>query len=156
MQNKIKSKTRLAFVQYIFQSEFLNTEKHESIEDFQHHFYNSNIAVINEKEEFILKFNKNFLKKLFDNYKNNIDKKSLIIDVNNFINIERKFEKWNRTLKALTFAILSELNITDKKKINIVFDDYLNISKSLVSSKETKLFNVVVQKYIDKYEIAKE
>ena len=111
MQNKIKSKTRLAFVQYIFQSEFLNTEKHESIEDFQHHFYNSNIAVINEKEEFILKFNKNFLKKLFDNYKNNIDKKSLIIDVNNFINIERKFEKWDRTLKALTFAILSELNI---------------------------------------------
>ena len=96
------------------------------------------------------------MKKLFDNYKNNIDKKSLIIDVNNFINIERKFEKWDRTLKALTFAILSELNITDKKKINIVFDDYLNISKSLVSSKETKLFNVVVQKYIDKYEIAKE
>ena len=54
MQNKIKSKTRLAFVQYIFQSEFLNIEKSESIEDFQHHFYNSNIAVMSEKTEFKL------------------------------------------------------------------------------------------------------
>ena len=155
MQNKIKSKTRLAFVQYIFQSEFLNIEKSESIEDFQQHFYNSNIAVMSEKKEFKLKFNKNFLNKLFNNYKNNLNKKSLVNDLNNFINIERKFEKWDKTLKALIFAILSELNITDKKKINIVFDDYLNISKSLLSSKETKLFNAIVQKYIDNHEISK-
>tara|TARA_Y100000591_G_C21812185_1_gene688573 strand:+ start:402 stop:872 length:471 start_codon:yes stop_codon:yes gene_type:complete len=155
MQNKIKSKTRLAFVQYIFQSEFLNIEKSESIEDFQQHFYNSNIAIMSEEREFKLKFNKNFLNKLFNNYKNNLNKKSLVDELNNFINIERKFEKWDKTLKALIFAILSELNITDKKKINIVFDDYLNISKSLLSSKETKLFNAIVQKYIDNHEISK-
>ena len=155
MQNKIKSKTRLAFVQYIFQSEFLNIEKSESIEDFQQHFYNSNIAIMSEDREFRLIFNKNFLNKLFNNYKNNLNKKSLVDELNNFINIERKFEKWDKTLKALIFAILSELNITDKKKINIVFDDYLNISKSLLSSKETKLFNAIVQKYIDKHEISK-
>tara|TARA_B100001121_G_scaffold248444_1_gene223895 strand:- start:420 stop:890 length:471 start_codon:yes stop_codon:yes gene_type:complete len=155
MQNKIKSKTRLAFVQYIFQSEFLNIEKSESIEDFQQHFYNSNIAIMSEDREFRLKFNKNFLNKLFNNYKNNLNKKSLVDELNNFINIERKFEKWDKTLKALIFAILSELNITDKKKINIVFDDYLNISKSLLSSKETKLFNAIVQKYIDNHEISK-
>ena len=155
MQNKIKSKTRLAFVQYIFQSEFLNIEKSESIEDFQQHFYNSNIAIMSEDREFRLIFNKNFLNKLFNNYKNNLNKKSLVDELNNFINIERKFEKWDKTLKALIFAILSELNITDKKKINIVFDDYLNISKSLLSSKETKLFNAIVQKYIDNHEISK-
>ena len=50
MQNFIKSQTRLAFIQYIFQSEFLNADVFPSIEDFQKHFYNSNIAIIDEKK----------------------------------------------------------------------------------------------------------
>ena len=33
MQNYTKSQTRLAFVQYIFQNEFLNADSSESIED---------------------------------------------------------------------------------------------------------------------------
>ena len=78
MQNYIKSQTRLAFVQYIFQNEFLNTDSSESIEDFQKHFYDTNIAIIDEKKEFKLKFNKNFLNKLFSSLKNNIDKKNII------------------------------------------------------------------------------
>ena len=48
MQNYIKSQTRLAFVQYIFQNEFLNTDSSEGINDFQKHFYDTNIAIIDE------------------------------------------------------------------------------------------------------------
>ena len=70
MQNFIKSQTRLAFVQYIFQNEFLHSDSSESIEDFQKHFYDTNIAIIDEKKEFKLKFNKNFLNKLFFCFKN--------------------------------------------------------------------------------------
>ena len=65
------------------------------------------------------------------------------------------FEKWDNILKSLIFAIISELIITDEKKIKIVFNDYLNISKSLVSLKETKLINAIIQKYLDKNEISK-
>ena len=155
MQNYTKSQTRLAFVQYIFQNEFLNTDSSESIEDFQKHFYNSNIAVIDEKKEFKLKFNKNFLNKLFNNYKNNFNKNIIIKDINTFSSIDRKFEKWDNILKSLIFAIISELKITDESKIKIVFNDYLNISKSLVSLKETKLINAIIQKYLDKNEISK-
>ena len=108
-----------------------------------------------EKKEFKLKFNKNFLNKLFNNYKNNFDKKIVIKDLNNLIQIDRKFDKWDNTLKSLIFAIISELNITDNLKIKIVFNDYLNISKSLVSIKETKLINAVIQKYLDNNEIKK-
>ena len=75
MQNYTKSQTRLAFVQYIFQNEFLNTDSSEGIEEFQKYFYDTNIAIIDEKKEFKLKFNKNFLNKLFSSLKNNIDKK---------------------------------------------------------------------------------
>ena len=155
MQNFIKSQTRLAFIQYIFQSEFSNEDGFQSIEDFQNHFYNSNIAIIDEKKEFKLKFNKNFLNKLFKNYKTNFDKNIVVNDINTYSNIDRRFEKWDNTLKSLIFAILSELQITDEKKIKIVFNDYLNISKSLVSLKETKLINAIIQKYLDKNEITK-
>jgi len=155
MQNYTKSQTRLAFVQYIFQSEFFSTDNSESIEDFQKHFYDTNIAIINEKREIKLKFNKNFLNKLFSSFQENIDKKNIIEDLNNFIEISRKFEKWDNILKSLIFAIITELTITDKNKIKIVLNDYLNISKSLVSQKETKLINAIIQKYIDKYEVNK-
>ena len=155
MQNYTKSQTRLAFVQYIFQNEFLNTDSLESIEDFQKHFYNTNIAKIDDKKEFKLKFNKNFLNRLFSSLKNNIDKKNITEDLNGFIDINRKFEKWDKILKSIIFAIIAELLITEKNKFKIVFNDYLNISKSLVSQKETKLVNAIIQKYIDKNEIKK-
>ena len=155
MQNYIKSQTRLAFVQYIFQNEFLNTDSLENINDFQKHFYDTNIAIIDEKKEFKLKFNKNFLNSLFSSFQNNIDKKIIIEDLNKFIDINRKFEKWDNILKSIIFAIIAELLITEKNKFKIVFNDYLNISKSLVSSKETKLINAIIQKYIDKDEIDK-
>ena len=155
MQNYIKSQTRLAFVQYIFQNEFLNTDSSENINDFQKHFYDTNIAIIDEKKEFKLKFNKNFLNRLFSSFQNNIDKKIIIEDLNKFIDINRKFEKWDNILKSIIFAIIAELLITEKNKFKIVFNDYLNISKSLVSQKETNLINAVIQKYIDKNEIIK-
>ena len=155
MQNYIQSQTRLAFIQYIFQNEFLNIYTSESIEDFQKHFYDTNIAIIDEKKEFKLKFNKNYLNRLFSSLKNNIDKKDIIQDLNGFIEINRKFEKWDNILKSIIFAIIAELLITEKNKFKIVFNDYLNISKSLVSQKETKLINAIIQKYIDKDEIDK-
>ena len=155
MQNYIKSQTRLAFVQYIFQNEFLNADSLESIDDFQKHFYDTNIAIIDEKKEIKLKFNKNFLNRLFSSFKNNIDKNNITKDLNSFIDINRRFEKWDNILKSIIFAIIAELLITEKNKFKIVFNDYLNISKSLVSQRETKLINAIIQKYIDKNEIIK-
>ena len=155
MQNYIKSQTRLAFVQFIFQNEFFNTDFLDSIDDFQKHFYDTNIAIIDEKKETKLKFNKNFLNRLFLSFKNNIDKKNITEDLNSFIDINRRFEKWDNILKSIIFAIIAELLITEKNKVKIVFNDYLNISKSLVSQKETKLINAIIQKYIDKNEIIK-
>ena len=48
MQNYIKSQTRLAFVQYIFQAQFINLNYNESIDQFQKYFYNLNIASIGD------------------------------------------------------------------------------------------------------------
>ena len=155
MQNYIKSQTRLAFVQYIFQSEYSNENSIDTIDDFQKYFYELNIASIDEKKEFKLRFNKNFLKKLLENYLNNFSKNITVTQLNRYINLDRKFEKWNGVLKSIIFALISELQISEEKKIKIVFNDYINISKSLVSSKETKLMNAIIQKYLDEEKIVK-
>ncbi len=155
MQNYIKSQTRLAFVQYIFQLEFSDLRSTDSIEEFQNYFYNLNISTIGEKKDFKLKFNKNFLKKLSENYLSNFYKDKITIQINKYIKLERKFEKWNSVLKSIIFAILSEFQITDKQKVKIIFNDYINISKSLVSSQETRLMNAIIQKFIDEKEINK-
>ncbi len=149
MQNYIKSQTRLAFIQYIFQSEFMNFKSLDSIDDFQNYFYNLNISSIGQKKEFKLKFNKSYLKKLSLNYIKNFNNENIINKINKYFKLQRKFESWNGVLKSLIYAIVSELEIAEEKKIKIIFNDYINISKSLISSKETKLFNAIIQKYLD-------
>ena len=149
MQNYIKSQTRLAFVQYIFQSEYSSNNSLEDIDNFQNHFYDLNIAIIGEKKEFKLKFNKNFLKKLSEYYLNDFTKKKVITQLNDYINSDRKFEKWNTVLKSLSFAMISELQNSKDTNFKIIFNDYLNISKSLVSTKEKKLMNAIMQKYLN-------
>ncbi len=149
MQNYIKSQTRLAFVQYIFQSLILDTNTTEANKDFQENFYNTNIAIIGEKKKFNLKFNKNLFNKLSDNYINNFSQKKIIKKINENINIERKFNNWDKIVKSLIYAIIIELNITENNKIKIVINDYLNIAKSLVTLKEANLINAIIQNFID-------
>ena len=155
MQNFIKSQTRLAFVQYIFQSLILDTNTIETIKDFQENFYNTNIAIIGVKKNFNLKFNKNLFNKLSDYYINQFNQKDIIEKINLSINTERKFNNWSKVVKSLIYAIIIELNITENNKIKIVINDYLNIAKSLVTPKETNLINAIIQNFIDEKKTTK-
>ncbi len=155
MQNFVKSQTRLAFVQYIFQSLILNINSIESNKDFQENFYNANIAIMGEKKKFNLKFNKNLFNKLSDIYINQFNQKKIIEQLNDNITIERKFNNWDSIVKSLIYAIIIELNITENNKIKIVINDYLNIAKSLVTSKETNLINATIQNFIDEKKTTK-
>ena len=155
MQNFIKSQTRLAFVQYIFQSLILDINTIKSNRDFQENFYDTNIAVIGEKKKFNLKFNKNLFNKLSDFYINQFNQKKIIEQLNQNITSERKFNKWDRVVKSLIYAIIIELNITENNKIKIVINDYINIAKSLVTPKETNLINAIIQNFIDEKKTTK-
>ena len=155
MQNFIKSQTRLAFVQYIFQSLILDINTIKSNRDFQENFYDTNIAVIGEKKKFNLKFNKNLFNKLSDFYINQFNQKKIIEQLNQNITSERKFNNWDRVVKSLIYAIIIELNITENNKIKIVINDYLNIAKSLVTPKETNLINAIIQNFIDEKKTSK-
>ena len=73
--------------------------------------------------------------------------------INNYINFDRKFEKWDLINQAIILPILSELSFTVKEKTKIVLNDYLNVAKNFVPIDEVKMINAVVDKYLNDKQI---
>ena len=144
MDNRIKSKTRLAAVQLVSQ-QLVNNQDIELIkDDFDNYYLNSIIDKTTEK----IQYNVNFLSKLVDYFKS-IDSKNLSEEINNLIDFDRNFEKWDTIIKAIILVAISELRNSEKMKIKIILNDYIEVSKSFVSLKETKLINSILDKLIN-------
>ena len=143
MDNKIKSKTRLAAIQLVSQ-QLINKQDIENIkDDFDKHYRNTKIDKSSEKIE----YNINFLSKLVNYYKK-IDIKNISQEINKFITFDRKFEKWDTINKAILLVSISELKYSKNLKHKIILNDYLEISKSFVSLKDTKIINAILDKFI--------
>ena len=144
MDNKLKSKTRLAAVQLVSQH-LVNNQDIESIkDDFDKYYRNTVIDSSLEK----IQYNVNFLSKLVDFFKI-INPQEISQEINNLITFDRKFEKWDTINKAIIFVAISELRNSEKKKMKIILNDYIEVSKSFVGSKETKLINSILDKLIN-------
>ena len=144
MDNILKSKTRLAAIQLVSQ-QLINNQDIENIkDDFDKYYRNTKIDKSSKKIE----YNISFLSKLVNYYKK-IDVKSISQEINNLITFDRKFEKWDTINKAIIFVAISELRNSEKKKMKIILNDYIEVSKSFVGSKETKLINSILDKLIN-------
>ena len=144
MDNKIKSKTRLAAIQLVSQ-QLVNNQDIVSIKnDFDKYYRNTSIDSTNEK----IQYNVNFLSKLVKYFKS-IDLKSEFEKINKLIDFDRKFEKWDTINKAIILVAISELRNSKKEKIKILLNDYIEVSKSFVNLQETKLINAILDKIID-------
>ena len=144
MNNKIKSKTRLAAIQLVFQ-QLVNNQDIENIkEDFDKYYRNTKIDDTSKKIE----YNVNFLSKLV-NYFKMIDIKNISEEINQLIKFDRKFEKWNTINKAIVLVAIGELRNSEKDKIIIILNDYIEISKSFVILQETKSINAILDKIIN-------
>jgi len=149
MQNKIKTKTRLAFIQFIFSSLFSESSIDENINDFEDYFYKLSVSSIEYNKDSIINFNKNYLKKLTSSYKEFIENNDIEKDLNQLISFDRKFKNWDFINKSIILSILSELRITKKEKIKILLNDYFNISKLFIPKKEIAMINAITDKYIN-------
>ena len=144
MDNKLKTKTRLAAIQLISQ-QLINKQNIELIkEDFDKHYRNT---IINDSKEKV-EYNVNFLSKLISFFKL-IDQKILSEEINNIIKFDRQFKNWDTINKAIILVAISELRNSDKEKMKIILNDYIEVSKSFVSLKETKLINLILDKLIN-------
>ena len=142
MDNKLKTKTRLAAIQLVSQ-QLINNQDIEIIkDDFDKYYRNTKIDKSSEKIE----YNINFLSKLVSYYKK-INSKKLSQEINSLITFERKFEKWDTINKAIMLVAISELKYSKNFKVKIILNDYLEISKSFVNLKDTKIINALLDKF---------
>ena len=144
MDNKLKFKTRLVAIQIVSQ-QLVNKNDIELIkEEFDKHYRNT---IIDDNLE-IVKYNINFLSKLI-NYFKTLNFENLSKEINNIIDFNRKFEKWDTINQAIMLIAISELRNSETKKIKIILNDYIEISKSFITLKETKLINSILDKLIN-------
>ena len=149
MNNQLKSKTRLAFIQYIFLSISSNDDNSDIKNDFDNYFHNLNVAAIDETKDTKIQYNKNMFNKLADNYINFKKNNDLSLLIDPHIIFERKFNQWSKINQSIILAIISEIIITSSDKIKIALNDYLNIAKSFVTTKELKMLNAIIDKYLN-------
>ena len=144
MDNRLKSKTRLTAIQLVAQ-QLVNHEDIDLIkDDFEKNYRNTVIDDNNDK----IQYNINFLSKLI-NYFKTINFQNLSEEINKIIKFNRKFEKWDTINQAIIIIAISELRNCDKLKMKIILNDYIEISKSFVALKETKLINSILDKLIN-------
>ena len=149
MQNQIKTKTRLAFIQYIFSSFFSDDEIANESDNFKNYFYKLSIPSDKKDEESVINFNKNYFNKLTLIYHEFLKKNDLNNIIDPLINFDRKYQNWSTINKSIILAIFSEIEISKKDRIKILINDYFNISKSLITKKELGMINAITDKYIN-------
>ena len=144
MNNKLKSKTRLAAIQLVSQHLINNQDIEYIKDDFDKYYRNTIIDEGSEKIE----YNLSFLSKLISYFKIT-DFMTLSKEINSKIKFDRKFEKWDNIIQAIILISISEIRNSSKEKIKIILNDYIEISKSFVNIKETKLINLILDKLIN-------
>ena len=144
MNNKLKSKTRLAAIQLVSQHLINNQDIEYIKDDFDKYYRNTIIDEGSEKIE----YNLSFLSKLLSFYKTT-DFKTLSKEINLKIKFDRKFEKWDNIIQAIILISISEIRNSSEEKIKIILNDYIEISKSFVNINETKLINSILDKLIN-------
>ncbi len=152
MQNIIKSQTRLAFIQFVFSIAYKDDDINNLKNEFEEYFHNLSINSNKEDQETKIKFNKNFFSNLVHNY-SLINKKEITDNIDKIIVFDRSFDKWDNINKSLMYSILSELSFTSHDKVKIVLNDYLNIAKKFISTKELKMINAILDKYLNEKKI---
>ena len=152
MRNQIKTETRLAFIQFVFSSLASENSIEDNISDFEDYFYKLSISAIDQDKELIINFNKKYFKTLTSSYQKFIKKYNVENIINPFIKFDRKFQNWDLINKSIILSILSELEITEKVKVKILLNDYLNIAKKFprivcrykTKGNEPKIINILI------------
>jgi len=144
MNNKLKSKTRLAAIQLVSQHLINNQDIEYIKDDFDKYYRNTIIDENSEKIE----YNLIFLSKLISYFKTT-DLMILSKEINSKIKFDRKFEKWDNIIQSIILISISEIRNSSKEKIKIILNDYIEISKSFVNINETKLINSILDKLIN-------
>ena len=101
-----------------------------------------------DKKKMKFEFNSNFLNNLINSFVIFINSTNFIKDINQLIEFDRKFEKWDIINQSILLCILSEIKNNKSDKVKIILNDYINVSKLFVSKAERGLINAITDKII--------
>ena len=148
MNNQLKYKTRIAFVQVVFQYLSNKTDIIEIVNSFVKNYKDTYVDSFYDKKKMKFEFNSNFLNRLINSFNFFINSTNFIKDINQLIEFDRKFEKWDIINQSILLCILSEIKNNKSGKGKIILNDYINISKLFVSESERGLINAITDKII--------
>ena len=106
-----------------------------------------------QKNETSIRFNKNYFKKLANSYDAFIKNNNIKEIINSIIKFDRGFENWDQINKSIILSIFSEIEITQKDKVKILLNDYINISKTLIPKKDLSMITAITDKYLSDRQI---
>ena len=149
MNNQLKSKTRLAFIQIIFQHLSTKNNIYEILKTFDLNYKSTFVENFYNKKKIKFEFNSSFLKKLTNYYCNFVESQNYFLLINKFIDFDRKFEKWDIINQSIFLAVLSEIKSSNISKVKIILNDYLNISKYFINQYEIAIINAILDKIIN-------
>ena len=148
MKNLLKSKTRLTYIQIIFENLSTKNDIFQIFSTFELNYKSTIVENFHNIEAIKFEFNSNFLNKLINFYHNYTKVENYIESINKFIDFDRKFEKWDLINQSILLAALSEIKNTETNKVKIVLNDYLNIGKSFINDREIGAINAILDKII--------
>ena len=149
MNNQLKSKTRLTYIQIIFQHLSTKNDIYEILNSFEQYYKSTFIENFDDKKKIKFEFNSNYLKKLINIYTQFTQFENYIFKINQYIDFNRKFEKWDIINQSILIAAISEIKNTENSKLKIVINDYLNISKLFIKQSEVGIINAILDKLIN-------
>jgi transcription termination factor NusB len=152
MNNRLKFKTRLSFIQIIFQHLSTKNDINEILNSFDKNYKSTFVDDLNNKGKIKFEFNSTFLKKLVDFYSQFVSTENYLNSINKHINFTRKFEKWDIINQSILLAVLSEIKQTEASKIKIIFNDYLNVSKFFIGKSDLGFINGVADNIIKDFQ----
>tara|TARA_B110000438_G_scaffold299875_1_gene350940 strand:+ start:58 stop:519 length:462 start_codon:yes stop_codon:yes gene_type:complete len=146
MNNQLKYKTRIAFIQVVFQYLSNRTDIMEISNSFIKNYKGTYVDSFYDKKKMKFEFSSNFLKNLINFFITFTNTKNFIKDINQLIEFDRKFEKWDIINQSILLCILTEIKNNKSDKVKIILNEYINISKLFVSKAETGLINAITDK----------
>ena len=149
MNNKLKFKTRISFIQIIFQHMSTGNDINEILTSFNKNYKNIIIENFHDKKKIKFEFSSVFLGKLTNFYIDYVKSGNHLGVINSYIDIERKFEKWDIINQSLLIGAISEIKNIEIDKMKISLNDYLNLSKLFINQTEIGILNAVLDKLIN-------
>ena len=139
-KNLPKTLSRLAAVQTCFQSFYNEKSINVTANEFNEYRFNTLLDINNIKLEYDKKYFNDIINNV-ENFKSNYNFQDFF---SKFLLQKRPYERLDLITKAILIVASSEIINNKNISINIIINDYIEISKSFLESPEVSMLNAIL------------